>query len=66
MEIIEKTKKSIAPKFLSMEVKDVEIYPSDRIQSLESTRDRIQRRFPNKKFSITKFDNENYKVVRTA
>lgn len=66
MEILEKTKKSIAPRFLSMEVKGIEIYPAERIQSLESTRDRLQRRFPKMKFSITKFGDEHYQVIRTA
>lgn len=60
------TPKKVAPIMKNMKVGDVEIYPSFQKDSLESTRNRLQSKFPSVRFSILKVDNYNYQVIRKS
>ena len=59
-------KKRPAPIFKEMNVGQEETFSFDQKDTLETTRTRMQNKYPGRKYSIFKASSLSYKVIRTA
>ena len=64
-EVLTQTK-PIRPKMIKMDVGDSTTYPSIQRDSVTTTRDQLQIKYPGKKWVLSKVDSETFKVTRTA